>query len=108
MSETYYKIWRWKDAPAYLKGKTSLNSGSWVVQYPVGYTFPLTEINLNEHPEWEVDVVQDESNWITFIRDKDDEDWEFFADYDMFGTETRSTIPTSTKTFTFDKDGNVL
>ena len=99
MSETYYKIWRWKDAPSYLKGKSSLSSGSWVVQYPVGYTFPLSELNLPEHPEWEIDIVQHEASWLTFIRDKD---------YDMFGTETRSTTPTSTNTFTFDKDGNVL
>lgn len=108
MSETYYKIWRWKDAPSYLKGKSSLSSGSWVVQYPVGYTFPLSELNLPEHPEWEIDIVQHEASWLTFIRDKDDEDWEFFSDYDMFGTETRTNIPTTTSTFKFDKDGNVL
>ena len=90
MSETYYKIWRWKDAPAYLKGKTSLSSGSWVVRYPVGYVFPLNELNLNENPQWEVDICKCDADWVAFIRDKEDEDWEFFADYDMFGTKPAS------------------
>jgi len=111
MSKTYYKIWRWVEAPAQLKAKTTLPSGSWVVKYPVGYAFPLNELNLNENPEWEVEVIQDGADWVTFIRDKEVEDWEFFPDYDMFGAENSQTFskaPLSTKIFEFDKDGNVL
>ena len=103
MEEQYYKIWRWDECPKDIKFKTTLTHGTWVVKYPIGYSFPVDEINLSEHPEYELDLVQDGAYNLMFIQDPNDSDYIFVHDYDMFGqgSSTRPRIHTEIMDFKY-------
>ncbi len=90
MKETYYKIWHWSECPNEIKFKTTLDAGTWVVKYPVGYVFPLSEINLSEHPDYEVESTTDGAYHIVFIKDPENADYLFTRDYDPFGSSRTS------------------
>lgn len=69
MVDNYYQIWDWENCPGSFLSKTSIKGGTWVVKYPFGYTFPLNEIHLSEHPEYEVELINVGTDNIVFIKD---------------------------------------
>ena len=83
-----YTIWTWNEAPSGIRLSSPWESGTWIVTYEPGYTFPHHAINVSEHPEWKIDVQEIAGVSYTFI----DAEWPDFIEHTLYdwGGSTRS------------------
>lgn len=77
-----YTIWGWNEAPSGIRLSAPWDSGTWIVTYEPGYTFPYHVLNVNEHPEWDVYTNQIGGVFYTFINTK--EPWPEFIEHTLY------------------------